>query len=86
MRRSKSVWFPYAQHRTMPDPLQVVSAHGSRLQLEDGRELIDGIASWWSAIHGYNHPVLNQSIEQQLGFFAHVMMGGFTHHAVERLA
>lgn len=65
---------------TQPLPmLEVVSAEGVRIKLADGRELLDGMASWWSVIHGYNHPVLNRAIEQQLQKMAHVMFGGLTH-------
>lgn len=67
-------------------PLPVVSADGVRLKLADGRELVDGMASWWCAIHGYRHPVLDAAVRDQLGRMAHVMFGGLTHEGAVRLA
>ena len=60
------VWLPYAQMKTANPPLPVVRTHGSRIVLADGRELIDGIASWWTACHGYNQPHIRQAVERQL--------------------
>lgn len=80
------VWHPYAP---VPQeaPVHVVSgADGVRLTLADGRELVDGMSSWWAAIHGYNHPRLNRALTDQLGDMAHVMFGGLTHEPAVRLA
>ncbi|GAA4053139.1 adenosylmethionine--8-amino-7-oxononanoate transaminase [Nonomuraea soli] len=78
------VWHPYAAPGTLVH--QVVGAKGVRLTLADGRELIDGMSSWWAAIHGYNHPRLNQALRSQLDSMAHVMFGGLTHEPAVRLA
>jgi adenosylmethionine---8-amino-7-oxononanoate aminotransferase len=80
------VWLPYAQMKTESPPLAVASAHGSRIKLADGRELIDGVASWWTACHGYNHPHIRAAVERQLAEMPHVMFGGLVHEQALRLA
>ena len=80
------VWHPYGGLPAEVAPLPVVSAEGVRLRLADGRELIDGMASWWCAIHGYRNPVLDGAVSEQVGRMAHVMFGGLTHEPAILLA
>src|SRR5271154_2422256 len=80
------VWFPYAQMKTAAPPLPVAATRGARIVLADGRELIDGIASWWTACHGYNHPHIRAAVERQLRDMPHVMFGGMVHEQALTLA
>jgi adenosylmethionine-8-amino-7-oxononanoate aminotransferase len=80
------IWLPYTQMKTASPPLAAVATHGSRIVLADGRELVDGIASWWTACHGYNHPHIRAAIERQLGQMPHIMMGGVVHEQALTLA
>ncbi len=80
------IWLPYTQMQTAPLPLPVISGSGVRLTLADGRELIDGIASWWCACHGYQHPHLTKQIAKQLETLAHVMFAGLAHEQAYTLA
>ncbi|HEV7162369.1 MAG TPA: aminotransferase class III-fold pyridoxal phosphate-dependent enzyme, partial [Solirubrobacteraceae bacterium] len=82
---AERVWHPYGALPAAMASLPVVSAEGVRLRLADGRELIDGMASWWCAIHGYRHPALDAAVVSQLGSMAHVMFGGLTHEGAVRL-
>jgi adenosylmethionine---8-amino-7-oxononanoate aminotransferase len=80
------IWLPYTQMQIAPSPLPVVSTKGTRITLADGRELVDGIASWWSACHGYNHPHILKAVEKQLHTMPHVMFGGLVHEQALTLA
>lgn len=82
----RHVWHPYAALPAALPSLPVLSAEGVRLRLADGRELIDGMSSWWCAIHGYRHPALDAAVREQLERMAHVMFGGLTHEPAIRLA
>lgn len=82
----KHIWLPYNQMKTSLPPLPVVSTNGCKITLADGRELIDGIASWWTSCHGYNHPHIVQAIEKQLQIMPHVMLGGLVHEQALNLA
>lgn len=79
------IWYPYEQMKTMQAPFQVVDASGVYLYTED-RMLIDSVSSWWSVIHGYKHPRLNEAITAQVQKFSHVMLGSLTHEPVQRLS
>jgi adenosylmethionine-8-amino-7-oxononanoate aminotransferase len=80
------VWLPYTQMKTATPPLAVAATQGSRIVLADGRELIDGVASWWTACHGYNQPHIRQAVERQLAAMPHVMFGGLVHEQAATLA
>jgi adenosylmethionine-8-amino-7-oxononanoate aminotransferase len=80
------LWLPYTQMKTAPAPLPVASSAGVRLRLADGRELIDGISSWWTACHGYKHPHIRAAVEAQLARLPHVMFAGLVHEPAARLA
>jgi adenosylmethionine-8-amino-7-oxononanoate aminotransferase len=82
----RHVWHPYSSLPSAAPARLVRSAAGVRLRLDDGRELIDGMSSWWCAIHGYRHPRLDRAIQEQLATMAHVMFGGLTHEPAVRLA
>lgn len=83
---TKQIWRPYTQMKTAPTPLEAVATEGSRIHLANGRVLIDGIASWWTACHGYNHPHIAAAVKAQLERMPHVMFGGLTHDPAQRLA
>ncbi len=83
---SPFVWRPYCQHTTAPPPLPVASARGCRLVLEDGRAIVDGTASWWTAAHGYGHPHIRARVAEQLERLPHVAFGGLAHEGAYTLA
>ena len=79
------IWYPYEQMKTMKKPWKILDAEGVYLYTED-QKLIDSVSSWWSVIHGYKHPELNEAIISQVEKFSHVMLGGLTHEPVEKLS
>ena len=81
----RPLWRPYTQMQTEAAPLAAASTRGVRIRLEDGRELIDGVSSWWTACHGYRHPHIVAAMERQLHEMPHVMFGGLTHAPAETL-
>ena len=85
-RGLQHLWLPYTQMKTAPPPLAVAAAEGVRLRLADGRTLIDGISSWWTACHGYSHPHIRAAVEAQLACLPHVMFAGLAHEPAARLA
>ena len=80
------LWLPYCQMQLAPPPLTAVGTEGCRITLADGRELIDGVSSWWTACHGYNHPHILHCMEAQLQAMPHVMFGGLVHEPALTLA
>jgi len=80
------LWLPYTQMQDAVPPLRAARTAGARIVLDDGRELIDAVASWWTACHGYNHPHIVMAMERQLHAMPHVMFGGLVHEPAERLA
>lgn len=82
----RHLWMPYTQMQTARLAFPAVSTSGVRITLADGRTLIDGLSSWWTACHGYNHPHIRQAVESQLQQMPHVMLGGLHHEPVVRLA
>ena len=86
MEPPPSLWRPYTQMKLAGPPPKVRATDGVRLELEDGSHLIDGISSWWTACHGYNHPHIRDAVADQLARMPHVMFGGLSHEPAERLA
>src|SRR5262245_52177230 len=83
---SRHLWLPYSQMQTAPEPLLVERTDGVRVTLRDGRVLVDGIASWWTACHGYNHPHIRAAVAAQLERMPHFMLGGAAHEPAATLA
>lgn len=79
------IWYPYEQMKTMKEPYKIVDAEGVYIYTED-QKMIDSVSSWWSVIHGYKHPELNEAIISQVEKFSHVMLGGLTHDPVQKLS
>ncbi|MCE2510557.1 MAG: adenosylmethionine--8-amino-7-oxononanoate transaminase [Alphaproteobacteria bacterium] len=85
-RQTEHLWLPYTQMAIAPPPLEAVETAGARIRLKDGRDLVDGIASWWTACHGYNHPHIRAAVAGQLEAMPHVMFGGLVHEPAVTLA
>ena len=85
-RDRATVWHPYASMPSALDPTPVTGADGARLHLADGRSVVDGMSSWWAAVHGYAVPELDAAATSQLGRMSHVMFGGLTHQPAVDLA
>ncbi len=82
----RHLWLPYTQMKTAPLPFTAMRTEGCRIVLDDGRALVDGVASWWTACHGYNHPHIRDTVRRQLDIMPHVMFGGLVHEQAMRLA
>ena len=80
------IWLPYAQMKTLPDPSPIAATDGALLYMADGTTLIDGVGSWWTSVHGYNHPELLKAAHEQIDAMPHVMLGGLAHEQAYRLA
>jgi adenosylmethionine-8-amino-7-oxononanoate aminotransferase len=85
-RDARVLWHPYTQHGLEPEPLPVAAAHGALLTLEDGREVIDAISSWWTCLHGHAHPRLVEALHRQAQTLDHVLFAGCTHEPAVLLA
>ena len=83
---SRHIWHPYSSTNGSVPVFPVTGADGVKLKLNDGREVIDGMSSWWCMAHGYNHPHMNQAMKAQIDTFSHVMFGGLTHKPAIDLA
>lgn len=86
MRDRQTLWHPYTQEKIAPSPIPIVRAKGVWLITEDGREILDGISSWWVNIHGHSHPFINQALRFQAETLEHAMFAGFTHKPAVELA